>query len=523
MPVPVAAEPRDPAGVSTGPGVGTNLIANTAGSIVTSLIQLAIIPVYIRLLGPESYGLVGVLTLLQGLVQILDFGVSASVNRELARRIALRRPAVETRNFVRTLEVGYNLLGLLLGVFVFVTAPLADRWLNPAALSSEAVRQSIRAMALVIACQWPLTFYQGALLGLQRHGVLNVIRSASAAVSAVGAYVVLSRIAATPVALFTWLAAIALFQTALLGLWTWRSLPGGVDAARVDRASVAGIWTFALRMSGITVTALLLSQIDRLVTSRLLPLETFGYYALGATVANAVLYTFVSPVYASVFPRLSALAAMEDAARLRRAYRLAWATMMLLVVPAAAVLSFFARPLLHAWTGNAVAADVAGPIAALLVNGMALYGLLSITSALQLAHGWTGLALAINVVLCAVAVPSVILLTRGFGPVGAAAMWPAINVCYAAMTIPITHRRAAEAGGSRWLLADIAVPSALVVLVTWGLRTGLGDVTAHTAATLAAAGVTWLAAVVCLVAASPSLRRAANALVAHRRLADVMR
>ncbi len=517
MPTPAPAGAELPTTESAGRSrVRVNLVANGAGSIATSLIQFAIIPVYIRLLGPESYGLVGVQTTLQALAQLLDFGVSASINLELARRTALGTDASSVRDMVRTLEFGYGAIGVGLGALVFLAAPLAEGWLQHAQLSSLTIRHSIQVMALLLAAQWPLTFYQGALLGLQRHGLYNSVRVGCTAATAVGAYVILTYVERTPVALFAWQAFMALVQVTLLAAATWWCLPRAAGRPRIRRASVAGLGSFALGMTGVTATALLLSQSDRIVTSRVLPLETFGYYMLAATLANALLYTFVSPVYASVFPRLSSLVAVGDTATLQASYRRAWGVMAVLTVPAAAVLCVFAHPLILVWTRDPVAATATAPIAALLVAGMALHGLLLIPFGLQLAHGWTRVALTINASLCCVALPLVLLLASRYGAIGAAATWPIVNVLFAAATITVTHRRLGAETGRRRLVADIAWPVCAAVAVTALCRLAM-PVPASFLGVLAVAGVAWAGTTAALVVASPLLRRNAAGLLAGAR------
>ena len=93
-----------------------NLIANFAGQGAATIIQLAITPVYIRWLGVEAYGLIGFQVTLLALTQVLDFGLSPTINRELARYSALPDKAQESQDFVRTLEVGYWLIGVIAGV-----------------------------------------------------------------------------------------------------------------------------------------------------------------------------------------------------------------------------------------------------------------------------------------------------------------------------------------------------------------------------------------------------------------------
>ncbi len=65
--------------------VKRNIIANFAGQGWAALMALAFVPLYIKFLGIEAYGLIGFFAMLQGAFQILDFGLSQTMNREMAR------------------------------------------------------------------------------------------------------------------------------------------------------------------------------------------------------------------------------------------------------------------------------------------------------------------------------------------------------------------------------------------------------------------------------------------------------
>lgn len=509
-----AGEGTQPVAVSAKSGLfRVNLVANLAGAVVTSVIQFLLVRIYLRQLGVEAYGLIGVMATLWTLVQLADVGISAAVNRELARRTALGASAREIRDMVRTLEVGYAVVGVVLGLVVLLASPFAEHWLRHDRLSGDMIRHSVQAMGLLIAAQWPLSFYQGVLLGLQRHGLFNSIRIAMATVTAVGAYVVLSRVSTTPLALFLWQAVMAVGQVGLLAVFTWRCLPRDSQRPRVRPESVDELWHVAAGLFGVTATALILSQIDRVVASRLLPLETFGFYMLGVTLANALLYTFCIPVYASVFPRLSALAALGDMAALRGAYRRDWALMIAATIPAAAAVSAFAHPLLLAWTGDDVAARVASPIAVLLTVGMALNGLGSITLALMVARNWTGAAVAINAALCAVALPAVWILANGFGALGVATVWPSINLCYVVAGLVVARRRLGRAAEFSWLFRDAILPAAAGALAVWAWR-HLVPQPAGLPQVMLAVGSAWLVAVAAVVLVSPSMRDVARRFLA---------
>ena len=65
--------------------VKRNIIANYAGSAVTTLLSVALVPVYIRYLGIEAYALIGLFAVIQAWLTLLDFGMTPTLGREMAR------------------------------------------------------------------------------------------------------------------------------------------------------------------------------------------------------------------------------------------------------------------------------------------------------------------------------------------------------------------------------------------------------------------------------------------------------
>jgi len=282
-----------------------NIVANFAGQGAATLIQLAITPVYIRWLGIEAYGLVGFQIALQVVSQALDFGISPTVNRELARQSALPPDADASRDFIRTLEFGYWLIGAAIGLSVYMAAPyLSAHWFQRSSLPAAAIERAIRIMAILIAAQWPLTLYQAGLLGLQRHRSLNVARVAATAAAAVGGYIVVSRVSPTVTAFFWWQSAVNLAHVGLVAALLWHSLPASSRAPRVRLDAVRHTRHFAAGMTVIMVTAIVLAQLDRIVVSRFVSLEQFGYFVVAGTVGYG-LSALVRPVFMSIFPKFS--------------------------------------------------------------------------------------------------------------------------------------------------------------------------------------------------------------------------
>jgi O-antigen/teichoic acid export membrane protein len=415
-------------------------------------------------MGIEAYGLIGFYLMTQGVLQILDFGLSPTVSRELSRYPMQGNNGNESRDLVRTLEVLYWSIGAVIGLAMLFLAPfIASHWINATSITNETVLRAVLCMTVLATLQWPLSFYQAGLMGLQRQVALNTVSVAMSTLRGGGAVLVLLFVSPTIIAFFLWQILVSALQVALTTIILWRSLPPADHPARFDRALLRRVARFSAGMSGIAISGLILIHLDKVILSRLLNLEMFGYYTLASLVAGS-LAVIITPMFNTLFPRLSALVAAGDEVGIRECYHRFSQLTAVLVIPLAAVVSMFAFDILLLWTGNVETARSTAPIVKLLILGTALNGLGHLPYALQLAHGWTSIGLQINAFLIVFLVPAIYYMTIHYGPIGAATCWLTLHVIYVAVGVPLTHNRVMAGETRRWFLEDVG-PSALAVVV----------------------------------------------------------
>jgi O-antigen/teichoic acid export membrane protein len=492
-----------------------NAAANLAGQAAPAAVSVVLIPLYVRWLGPEAYGLVGFFATAQAAFQLFDLGLSVTMNRELARYSASPAQAAKACDFVRTLELTYWAIGVLLGIALALAAPLISRhWLGQSSLPVPVVEQALAIMGLVTALQWPLSLYEGGLLGLQRQVDLAAIKIGVALLGGAGAVATLLWISPTVTAFFVWQALVAAVQVALLAWMVKNGLP------RIDRPPafssqlLRASWRFAAGMSGISITAIVLLQADKVVLSRLLPLEQFGYYSVAAVVSGAIPMLVAGPVFNAVFPRLTALVASGQAAPAEDVYRGASQVVVVVAVPLVAALALFAGEVLEAWTRVPALATFGAPVLGWLVVGSGLNALMTLPCALQLAHGWTGVGLRLNLALVALQVPALLLAAPRYGAVGAAATWAAVNGAYLLAGLPLTHRRLLPSQGWRSMFRELVAPALAGATLVGAVR-----LFAHPEGTLTTVATVALAVIAGLAAAmlsAPFTRGWAVALVEGR-------
>lgn len=437
-----------------------NLVANFAGSGFMALLSLAFFPVYIRYLGVEAYGLIGAFTAIQSFSAIVDAGFGTTLNRELARMSIDPTQARPMRDLVRTLEVIYWALAIVVALGLALLAPLAaQHWVRPERLSNGQVARALMLMGINFALVWPSTIYQGGLNGLQHQVSANVVTGVVGGIRVTGAVAVLVLISPTLEAFFAWQIAANAVSTALLGVLLWRALPAAVGKAQISVDQLRTTRRFAAGVIGITVLALLLQQTDKVLLSKTLTLTSLGYYTFAAAVAASLLRV-VGPINTTFFPRFAELVRLDDTAQLAMVYHRACQLVSVAVLPVAVVLAIFARDVLMLWTRNPDLVEHTRLLITILVIGNAVFSLMFMPYALQLAHGWTRLAFVSNLLAVAVLVPGMLAVTRRWDALGAAVVWTLVMSAYVAGQVFVMHRRLLRGELRTWCIDDVAKPLA---------------------------------------------------------------
>jgi O-antigen/teichoic acid export membrane protein len=481
------------------------------------MLGLLFIPLYVRFLGIEAFGLVGLYVTLQSVLAVVDFGVSPTVNRELARFVSRPGEPSAPRDLVRSFEAPYWTLGVLLGGTLAAVSPLlASHWIASHRLDAEEVRRAFVIMGLATALQWPLTLYQGGLMGLQRPALLQAINASAVTFRTVGTVLMLWLVSRSIVAFFWWQALSAAVHTAAAAYFLWRSLPASDSAPRVRLRMLRDRWRFMAGVGATSAVALLLTQMDKVILSKVASLETFGYYMLAGAIADA-LYKLLTPIHATLFPQFSSLVVRGEQAVFTTLYHRACQLMTAVLSPAGLMLAFFSRELIWLWTFDERIVAGTAPIVRVVVLGTVLNGLMSLPYAAQLAHGWVRLGFLANVSALLILSPVTFALTVRFGPLGAAATWVILNGAYVLIVVPLMHRRILKGELRRWYWIDVLIPSAAAVLVVVAAR-WLMPVALHPALQFAVFALTYAAAAIAAALAAPDLRAWAMALGRDGRL-----
>ncbi|MDQ3181856.1 MAG: oligosaccharide flippase family protein [Acidobacteriota bacterium] len=337
--------------------------------------------------------------------------------------------------------------------------------MQPKDLSVETIIQALIIMSVNIAIQFSVNFYISGLMGLQRQLLLSLINIFCGTLRSVGTFVVLAFVSPTIQGFLLWQGSVVVLQIVLMIFTLESSLPSSPDKGHFQKDLLGKIWKFAAGMTGFTITALILTQTDKIILSRMLDLKTFGYYTLAITISALVTVLFVSSVNNAVYPQFSRLVSAGNETTLRELYHRSCQIVSVFLFPTMTILAFFSYDILLIWIGKEEIAANTYILLSLVAIGNGLNGLTYLPHSLQLAHGWTKLGFYENAGAILLLIPFIIFGVYKYGAIGAAVVWVVLNILLVLIPIQIMHRRILKGEKLRWYFEDLALPFIIAILV----------------------------------------------------------
>jgi O-antigen/teichoic acid export membrane protein len=410
-----------------------NLVANYAGAAINSLAPLLAIPLLIRVLGNDAWGLVAFVTLMVSLMMMLNTGIAQALVRELAHRWANGDDGQSrTATLLRSYERLYWTAAMAIALAVLPTTPwIADTWLKiPPDLDNLGPATVAIAVVLFVA-NLPGSLYRATLLAVQEHVRLNSIRTV-ATIGRLGIGVAVVTLTSSILGYLIVIAAFSFLETFAMAFAAWRLMPRRRREVPFELAEVRSTLRFTLSMSLLAMLGVATTQLDRFFVSMLLPIDQLGIYSIAVSLAFGVLQLSY-PLFTSVMPTLVAIG--ND--RLRR--RLAIRNLLLTVLAAVIFISILyilcGTAVLTYWLGDAqLAQRVSEPLALLLI-GVALNTIYNIGYTNWISLGHVRDAAIVNITSGIVAIVVLPVAIGKWGITGAASSFVIINVVGAAYTV----------------------------------------------------------------------------------------
>lgn len=328
--------------------LNSSILWNLSGNLLPLIVAFFLIPLLIKALGTERFGLLTIAWMLVGYFSLFDFGLGKALTKATSEKIAAGLDQ-EIPGLASNAIFAMGFLGVVGGLILAALTP----WLTTGALKiSSAYQQDAYYTFLVLALAVPSVVVCTALIGLleahQRFSVINTIRIPLGVSNFIGPFLAL-QISDTLLGAVT---TIFFFRIVAMFFY-WRSVNGLYGVAIVPRYDLTKIVPL-LKFGGWASVSNLISPVmvyfDRFVIGSVLSIAVVAYYTTPYEIVSRV--SIVSISMLGVFFPAMAGALVANRSQIEGIYRHAFMLIFYSVLPVVAVIVAFAFPVLDKWIGS---------------------------------------------------------------------------------------------------------------------------------------------------------------------------
>lgn len=316
------------------------------------------------MLGSEGYGLITIYATFQLVLSLLEAGVSTTVNRCVASLADDVDDFIPQRaSILRTFEAFIAAVALTLLLLSPAIGSLArDYWLKGSSISPHEIYWCVVLMVAAIAIRLPSLVYISALLGLQRHTTSNALQIGSALFRTIFAFILLKYYENSIEIYFYVILADSVIYFLSSLVFGWHAIKFPFFSARFDFSIIKNNAGFALFVAINSIITTFSSQIDRIILSFTVKLDTIGNYGAAATLAGGII-SLSYPIAIAAFPQFTRLLAQKRTEEARTIFDTLLHITILFLCPLCLGLFFFSGTFVRIYFHNS---DAVGEIGVLL-------------------------------------------------------------------------------------------------------------------------------------------------------------
>ena len=273
-----------------------------------------------------------------------------------------------------------------------------------------------------------------------------------------GAIPVLVFVGVTPTIFFEFQLLAAVIEFVGLLIYAYSLLPVIPNGKNITLklTKVKPLIKFSMSIAFLSFVWVGVTQTDKLVLSRILPLAEYGYFTLAVLISGSI--TAISgPVSNAIMPRMSFLESNNNYSELINIYRKSTQLVVVLASSTSLTIAFCAESILWVWTNDILLAHQVAPILKWYALGNGIMVISAFPYYLQYAKGDLRLHLIGNALFLFLLIPSIILMSIKYGSVGAGCVWFCINLITFFVWTPLVHRKFAPELNFKWYGYDVLI------------------------------------------------------------------
>ncbi|WP_338583838.1 lipopolysaccharide biosynthesis protein [Erwinia aphidicola] len=324
--------------------------------IYTAIVSIVIIPYIIKLVGFESYGLVGFYAVLLACLNILDAGIGGVLTRQA---IISRSSRINFDEFIGVFNKVIKLF-ILIGITVaivgsYLSYHYGKSWLKTS-LSTDDISLCISLMFCIFAVRYLQGPYRSLLLSNESQITISSINLVYVTLSQPITLILLYFVHRDIKFYFFVQMFAAVINTILMIYYGEKikriirsTLPDGNDA--IGKLSLRSILMFAMQLSVISVMWIIVNQSDKLALTKFIELSEYAKYSVAVSV-SALIFIISDPLNQVLLPKLTRYYNEKNMMRIVSVLPAQCLFVCLCLIPLSMFLFFNGTKLLYVWSGE---------------------------------------------------------------------------------------------------------------------------------------------------------------------------
>lgn len=444
--------------------------------IYSALISVLLIPIYVSKVGIEGFGLIGFFYLLQNVMQIFDAGLGGSLARQAS--ITKKNPILYGK-FIKQFMVVVAIF-CFVSVLVFVVGGInrelvATKWLV-SNLDMSVLSLCVLSIFSVLALRYLSGPFRSGLIGLECHIGLSIINFLIVSLRFPGGLLVLFLYDNSLVSYFVYQIFVAFIELIMLILYFVRQSNKVMlsDKIEIDlqhnHTSLKSLLLFSGQLSLLSVTWVVVTQVDKLILSKYINLEEFGYYSMAVSI-SAVILMLSAPLSQVLMSRLTVLITSHKKHEYISLYAKSYTNVIICLVPVSVFLYIFSKEVIYLWTGDEKIALLSSFYTSWLVLGNVISVLMTLVFLLQYSVGRLKAHTTVYLVYSVFIVPLSVIIAQQFKGEGAVLFWFFHNLVFFVVWGGMVHYKFIN-GFNRYLWFRVLIPA---FIISYVIMKVLGD------------------------------------------------
>jgi O-antigen/teichoic acid export membrane protein len=434
-----------------------HIFANYVGVAVTTLLTFLVVPFYLKWLGADAYGLIGIATMVQAWIMLLNAGLAPVAGRQAAQAHGGSADWLQTGRFFRTIDCLLLSASLVIICIVFFSRHwLAEHWLEKNSLGTGTIELSIVLLVATTLIRLASSVSRGVVTNFEEQVWLNInlviFNSLRFAVS-------LPIVFLWPNinVLFVWWLLISTLEYLSIQRKISLCMPVQIPYFVFDVTELRKHGKMAATLAVTSGIWIVVTNLDKLLLSGTLSLANYGYFSIATLLASGVLI-LSQPISQAYQPRLTKAYANGGIDAVCSEFRRCTHWMVLLVFPVGAVIFALPETILFLWTHDRTVAADAANILRGYVLGSTLLAAGSLIYAVQVAIGDVRWHLRGHLIFALILFPTLPWVVIHHGAIGAAWLWAGSNLVLFVVWNAFILKKLVRPLFPRWLLVDSLLP-----------------------------------------------------------------